>query len=164
MIFLSVLWLAIAFKIGRNFEHWSNSSDIVLPSKIRPKFCSHSNIFGRLQNCRRYRSCVYSPLVSEKNDLLHVYFSQVWDYIFCQTKTLPTCSISADKLAKLRREFEFWYPVDLRVSGKDLVPNHLTYYLYNHVAIWPNDMSKWPKGIRANGHLLLNSKKVGITP
>lgn len=31
----------------------------------------------------------------------------------------------------------YWYPLDLRVSGKDLVPNHLTYFLYNHTAIWP---------------------------
>ena len=37
----------------------------------------------------------------------------------------------------LRREFTYWYQLDLRVSGKDLVPNHLTYFLYNHVAIWP---------------------------
>ena len=37
----------------------------------------------------------------------------------------------------MRREFTYWYPLDLRVSGKDLVPNHLTYFLYNHVAIWP---------------------------
>ena len=87
----------------------------------------------------------------------------MWDYIFCQSNTVPSStSISATKLAKLRREFEFWYPIDLRVSGKDLVPNHLTYYLYNHVAMWPNDSSKWPKGIRANGHLLLNSKKVSV--
>ena len=34
VIFLSVLWLAIALKIGSNFEHCSNSSDIVLSSKI----------------------------------------------------------------------------------------------------------------------------------
>ena len=60
----------------------------------------------------------------------------------------------------MRGEFEFWYPVDLRVSGKDLVPNHLTYYLYNHVAMWPDQPAMWPKGIRANGHLLLNGKKV----
>ena len=37
----------------------------------------------------------------------------------------------------MRREFMYWYPLDLRVSGKDLVPNHLTYFLYNHVAVWP---------------------------
>ncbi|XP_067950073.1 leucine--tRNA ligase, cytoplasmic-like [Watersipora subatra] len=85
---------------------------------------------------------------------------QVWDYIFCQTEVLPSCSIEVNKLKQLRQEFQYWYPVDLRTSGKDLVPNHLTYYLYHHVAMWPNDMSKWPKGIRANGHLLLNSKKM----
>jgi len=64
-------------------------------------------------------------------------------------------------LDRLRREFEFWYPVDVRVSGKDLVPNHLTYFLYNHVAMWPEDpANKWPKGVFANGHLLLNSAKM----
>jgi len=48
----------------------------------------------------------------------------------------------------------------LRVSGKDLVPNHLTYYLYNHVAMWPNEPNRWPQAVRANGHLLLNSEKM----
>ena len=60
----------------------------------------------------------------------------------------------------MRREFQHWYPVDLRFSGKDLVPNHLTYYLYNHTAIWPDSPALWPKGVRANGHLLLNSEKM----
>ena len=60
----------------------------------------------------------------------------------------------------MKNEFQFWYPVDLRVSGKDLVPNHLTYFLYNHCAIWENETDKWPKSIRANGHLLLNAEKM----
>lgn len=72
----------------------------------------------------------------------------------------------------LRAEFTYWYPVSLRVSGKDLIPNHLTYFIYNHVAMWPTpsreesgrgsleDMCRWPEGIRGNGHLLLNSEKV----
>lgn len=60
----------------------------------------------------------------------------------------------------MKHEFEYWYPVDLRVSGKDLVQNHLTYFIYNHCAMWQNDESKWPKGIRANGHLMLNSAKM----
>lgn len=65
-----------------------------------------------------------------------------------------------DKLNKLRQEFQYWYPVDLRVSGKDLVPNHLTYFLYNHCAVWSNEKDKWPRSVRANGHLLLNSEKM----
>jgi leucyl-tRNA synthetase len=60
----------------------------------------------------------------------------------------------------MKREFEFWYPVDVRVSGKDLVQNHLTYYIYNHCAIWPQERTKWPRGVRANGHLMLNSAKM----
>ncbi|KAK3885670.1 hypothetical protein Pcinc_010127 [Petrolisthes cinctipes] len=53
-----------------------------------------------------------------------------------------------------------YYTFNLRASGKDLVPNHLTYYLYNHTAIWPTQKEMWPTGIRANGHLLLNSEKM----
>uniref|UniRef100_A0A667Y9G6 Leucine--tRNA ligase, cytoplasmic n=1 Tax=Myripristis murdjan TaxID=586833 RepID=A0A667Y9G6_9TELE len=85
---------------------------------------------------------------------------QVWDFIFFKTSPFPKTDIPKEHLQKLRREFEYWYPVDVRVSGKDLVPNHLSYYLYNHVAMWPNDNKKWPKAVRANGHLLLNSEKM----
>ncbi|KAK3879158.1 hypothetical protein Pcinc_016252 [Petrolisthes cinctipes] len=53
-----------------------------------------------------------------------------------------------------------YYTFNLRASGKELVPNHLTYYLYNHTAIWPTQKEMWPTGIRANGHLLLNSEKL----
>merc|ERR1712203_356055 len=71
----------------------------------------------------------------------------------------PKTNIPVAALEKMRREFSYWYPMDLRVSGKDLVPNHLTYAVYNHVAIWP-EKEKWIRGIRANGHFLLNSEKM----
>ncbi|KAF6081621.1 hypothetical protein HJG60_007525 [Phyllostomus discolor] len=85
---------------------------------------------------------------------------EVWDYIFFKDSPFPKTQIPKEKLDQLKQEFEFWYPVDLRVSGKDLVPNHLSYYLYNHVAMWPEQSDKWPVAVRANGHLLLNSEKM----
>lgn len=85
---------------------------------------------------------------------------EVWDYVFFKEAPYPKTQIPKEKLDQLKREFEFWYPVDLRVSGKDLVPNHLSYYLYNHVAMWPEQSGKWPVAVRANGHLLLNSEKM----
>ncbi len=86
---------------------------------------------------------------------------EFWDYIFFADAPLPTSlEDKRQVLEKMRREFNYWYPVDLRTSGKDLIPNHLTYFLYNHVAVWNNDPSKWPRSIRANGHLLLNSLKM----
>ena len=89
--------------------------------------------------------------------------SDVWDYIFFKDAKFPsedTCKIPKESLYLMKKEFQYWYPVDLRVSGKDLVQNHLTFFIYNHTAIWPNEPELWPKGIRANGHLLLNSAKV----
>lgn len=86
---------------------------------------------------------------------------EVWDYIFFKEVLFPEAAgIPHEVLDTLRSEFRYWYGVDLRSSGKDLIPNHLTYFMYNHVAIWPDDSSKWPKSIRANGHMLLNSEKM----
>lgn len=87
--------------------------------------------------------------------------AEVWDYIFFNNAKYPKNSkIKKEHLELLKREFNYWYPVDLRVSGKDLIQNHLTFFLYNHVAMWPDDPSKLPRSIRANGHLLLNSAKM----
>jgi leucyl-tRNA synthetase len=88
---------------------------------------------------------------------------EVWNYIFYKDGEFPASTdIPKASLDLMRREFEYWYPVDLRCSGKDLVQNHLTFFIYNHCALWPDDESKWPVGIRANGHLLLNSAKVRV--
>lgn len=84
---------------------------------------------------------------------------QVFDFIFCGGPLPPNSPIPEDKLKAMRQEFEYWYPFDLRVSGKDLIQNHLTFCLYNHTAIWP-DEDKWPKSFRANGHIMLNAEKM----
>ena len=86
----------------------------------------------------------------------------VFNFIFLN-KELPagiTSKINTDLLAKMRHEFEYWYPTDLRVSAKDLIPNHLTMSLYNHVEIWKDDESKWPGGIYCNGHIMVDAMKM----
>ncbi|KAF9883481.1 cytosolic leucyl tRNA synthetase [Aspergillus nanangensis] len=87
---------------------------------------------------------------------------EVWDYIFTRREIgddlVSKSGISKDSLEKMRREFEYWYPLDVRVSGKDLIQNHLTFFLYIHVALFPPEL--WPRGVRANGHLLLNGEKM----
>ncbi|MEM3079955.1 MAG: leucine--tRNA ligase, partial [Thermoproteota archaeon] len=59
-------------------------------------------------------------------------------------------------LKRLRHEFDYWYPVDLRNSGKDLVANHLTFYIFHHVAIFPEE--KWPRQISVNGFLRIEGQ------
>eukprot|EP01132_Coremiostelium_polycephalum_P006250 gene6250-7781_t len=82
----------------------------------------------------------------------------VWDYVLLDRPYPEGCGISKETLAPLKKEFNYWYPVDLRVSGIDLVQNHLTFFLYNHAAIFPQD--KQPRGIRANGFVNLNGEKM----
>jgi len=41
---------------------------------------------------------------------------QVWDYIFLEGPEPQRSKIPAQTLATMRREFNFWYPFDLRVS------------------------------------------------
>lgn len=81
----------------------------------------------------------------------------VWDYVFSRRSDAKT-DIPKKTLQSMRREFEYWYPLDLRVSGNDLVQNHLIFFLYIHIAMWRKEF--WPRGIRANGHLLLNDEKM----
>lgn len=82
---------------------------------------------------------------------------EVWDYVF-QEGPMPKTSIPSELLQRMRSEFDYWYPFDLRCSGKDLIQNHLTFCIYNHTAMFPKE--KWPRGFRCNGHLMLNSEKM----
>ncbi|GJQ09061.1 hypothetical protein GpartN1_g852.t1 [Galdieria partita] len=86
----------------------------------------------------------------------------VWNFIFLgeslSEEQWRECSIPKWKLELLRKEFCFWYPMDLRVSGKDLIGNHLTFCIYNHVALFQEE--NWPRAFRANGHMLINSEKM----
>lgn len=97
---------------------------------------------------------VVGPLGIKAEDLT----DEAWSYILTDAELPAKSNIPSDKLEILRREFRYFYPFDLRSSGKDLIPNHLTFCLYNHAAIFPEH--HWPKSMRINGHLMLNGKKM----
>lgn len=82
-----------------------------------------------------------------------------WEYIFKRGAYPADCKVPEEKLQKMRHEFEYWYPMDLRVSGKDLIRNHLTMCLYNHAAMW-NDPKMMPRSIFCNGYMVLNNEKM----
>ncbi len=61
-------------------------------------------------------------------------------------------------LDQIKHEFDYWYPVDLRASGKDLVSNHLIFFILQHVAVFPEN--KWPKAIAVNGFASIEGNKM----
>ncbi|CAE7736638.1 leuS, partial [Symbiodinium sp. KB8] len=85
---------------------------------------------------------------------------EVWSYIFLGAEYPAACGIPEATLAELRAEFEFWYPLDLRVSGKDLIQNHLTMSLYNHSAVWEGRADRMPQSFFTNGHVQVDGQKM----
>ncbi len=59
---------------------------------------------------------------------------------------------------ELREEWAYWYPVDYRCSGNDLIQNHLTFYLYHHAELF--EPAEWPEGITVMGMGLLEGESM----
>ncbi|MEM2820261.1 MAG: leucine--tRNA ligase [Candidatus Bathyarchaeia archaeon] len=87
---------------------------------------------------------------------------EVFDYIFLGKGDLDAVSeksgIPSSILSEMRSEFLYWYPVDLRVSAKELVPNHLSFFIFQHVALFPREL--WPRAIGVNGVLTIEGQKM----
>ncbi len=66
--------------------------------------------------------------------------------------------LTVDVVDRLRREFTYWYPFDLRNTGKDLIQNHMTFCLFNHTAVFPPEL--WPRGFGINGWVLMAGMKM----
>jgi leucyl-tRNA synthetase len=82
---------------------------------------------------------------------------EFFDYVFLG-KGSSVSGVPKNIVDEIRAEFSYFYPVDSRHSGRDLVPNHLTFFILNHVAIFPE--SNWPREIVVNGSVLMDGKKM----
>ena len=116
-------------------------------------------------------STIYMALYTIYHKLKEMDISEItyelFDYVFL-LKEFDGCG----KYEELQKEFIYWYPVDVRVSAKDLCKNHLTMSIFNHVAIWDDDFHnllkiKYPekverfgiKSYRINGYIMMENKK-----
>ncbi|MEM1946882.1 MAG: leucine--tRNA ligase [Candidatus Caldarchaeum sp.] len=87
---------------------------------------------------------------------------EVFDYVCLglgdPKKIAAEEKIDVTLLESMRMEYLYWYGVDLRVSAKDLVPNHLTFYLFHHTGIF--EPQHWPRGISVNGMISIEGQKM----
>ena len=92
----------------------------------------------------------------------------VFDYIFLLKHN---DNQMMKKFAHLRNSFLTFYPVNLRVSAKDLINNHLAMCIMNHVAVWDQEfMNRYrtftnsdlqsfgPMSYRINGYITVAKK------
>ena len=66
--------------------------------------------------------------------------------------------VAPEIVEEIQNEFNYWYPLDWRLSAKDLVGNHLSFLMFHYSAIFPED--KWPKGTVVFGMGLLEGNKM----
>ncbi len=87
---------------------------------------------------------------------------EVFDWIFLgvgiPAEVAGKAGIDLKVLEEMRKEFVYFYPLDSRHSGRDLVPNHLTFMIFNHVAIFHEAL--WPRQIATNGSVLMQGAKM----
>ena len=91
-------------------------------------------------------------------DISDAFFDYVLLGIGNADQVAKECKVPASTVEQVRQEFSYFYPVDSRHSGRDLVPNHLTFFIFNHVAIFERE--KWPQQIVVNGSVLMEGKKM----
>ena len=87
---------------------------------------------------------------------------ELFDYILLDKENLSlavsTSKLSEDVINTMKKEFQYFYPVDSRHSGRDLVQNHLSFFVLNHVAIF--EKKYWPKEIVVNGSVMMDGAKM----
>lgn len=80
-----------------------------------------------------------------------------FDHIFLK-KGQYKGKIDDNLLQNAANEFNYWYPLDWRLSAKDLIGNHLTFHLFHHTAIFAPE--NWPLGAVVFGMGLLEGHKM----
>ncbi|MEM2886328.1 MAG: leucine--tRNA ligase [Thermoproteota archaeon] len=105
---------------------------------------------------------VVSKYVNELGLKAEQLTDEVFDYVFLGSGDAGEVGLRSkvprEVLEAMRSEFSYYYPLDSRHSGRDLIWNHLTYFVFNHVAIFPRE--HWPKQIVVNGSVLMEGQKM----
>jgi leucyl-tRNA synthetase len=87
---------------------------------------------------------------------------EVFDYVFLgignAKEVAEKAKLDMEVLEKMRQEFLYFYPLDSRHSAHELIPNHLTFMIFNHTAIFPE--KHWPRQIVTNGHVTMEGAKM----
>lgn len=103
-----------------------------------------------------------NKLIKQHNIKPEALVPDVFDYVFYgkgeASKLSAETGIKTELLNEMQNEFKYWYPFDLRVSAKELVPNHLSFCIFHHAALFPQ--TYWPRGIGVNGMLLIEGKQM----
>lgn len=88
---------------------------------------------------------------------------EFFDFVFLEKGDIKKLSkqtnIRENILRELQEEFFYWYPVDHRHTAIMHISNHLSFYIFHHVAIFPD--KHWPKVISLIEPVNVEGQKMG---
>ena len=88
---------------------------------------------------------------------------EFFDFVFLEKGNVDAVSertnINKNILEKIQGEFLYWYPVDHRHTAIMHISNHLSFFIFHHVAIFPE--KHWPKKISLIEPLIREGQKMG---
>jgi len=83
---------------------------------------------------------IISKYINEKKIKPEEMTLEFFDYVF-----LGRGKSSKPVWDEIKKDFDYWYPVDINLGGKEHKTVHFPVFLMSHVAIMPQQ--KWPQGI-----------------
>ncbi|MCL5112236.1 MAG: leucine--tRNA ligase [Candidatus Marsarchaeota archaeon] len=69
-----------------------------------------------------------------------------------------TTGIDFSVIKRCKESLDYWYTSTSRHSAHELIPSHLTMYIFNHIAVTPEKF--WPKQIVTNGMVNYEGEKM----
>lgn len=158
----------------------------ILPAEVRPEFCNvidwlHEKACARKSGMGTRLPWDRDWIIESLSDstIYMAYYTivkhikqnmiqpaqltdEVFDFIFLGVGEAAEISRKAGLHAKLLRqmqdEFKYFYPLDSRHSGRELISNHLTFMIFNHTALFPENL--WPRQIVSNGVVMMDGAKM----
>lgn len=73
-------------------------------------------------------------------------------------KVVEKTGIAQEALTTMRQEVKYWYPNDQRHTAVAHIPNHLSFFIFHHVALFPEEY--WPKAITLNEYVIREGEKM----
>ncbi len=87
-----------------------------------------------------------------------IFFDYIFDYEKDIGRVAAETGINEEVVKKCKESIDYWYTNTSRHSAPDLIPNHLTMYMFNHSALLPERF--WPKRIVVNGFVKIEGEKM----
>ncbi|MFH1751481.1 MAG: leucine--tRNA ligase [archaeon] len=83
---------------------------------------------------------------------------EVFDYVFYGKGEAEKLGVDKKLLDEMKENFDYWYPLAFNTSGTELLPNHMSFSIFQHTALFPKE--KRQNGTLNLGMLIIEGQKM----